>query len=396
MLVTRADLRNLLLARQGLLGEREAGGSGGATAWVSAQGFLMLETIGRALAPAHDLVLFSRLAGYQAGDLDAALYGTDQLIEHHLHVLGALPAADYALVFDPERAARASRPGSIGALVLACLQEEGPCSLRDLQAHLRHGRRDGLRAVGQGVRALYDSGAILVRQREAGQAVYDLASRVLSGQPPQPLPLEERLRALARRALHILAPVTRATWSQVLGGIGARAGLGLSAMKREKSRLMAEMVAAGEVAQVEVTGPPELYLLPKEWLEGLARPLAPVAPRVSFLPPLDPVVWDGQRARDLFDFDIRQQAYRPTIAERRFAPPALPVLYGQDLVGRLEAQMNWAEGRLDVHAIHMEMPSLQEDGQFRAAFALALQDLAVWHGGRMVRATGPLPPRLLP
>jgi len=108
------------------------------------------------------------------------------------------------------------------------------------------------------------------------------------------------------------------------------------------------------------------------------------------------VVWDGQRARDLFGFDTRQQAFRPTLRESRFAAPTLPILFGQALVGRLEAQMHWAEGRLLVHGIHLE--SLPELGgaHFRAAFGAALRELATWLGAREVRATGPVPPRLLP
>ncbi len=395
MQATRADLCCLLLTQQGLLGQRGPGGIAGAVAWVRRQGFLVLEPEARAFVPGHDLTLYNRVSGYQAGDLEAILYGGGALIEHYLHVLGALPAQDYALIYDPERAARASQPGSIGAQVLACLEAEGPCTLRDLHEHLRQSH-DGRRALSAAVHELHAAGALLVREREGTQVTFDLASRVLGSEVP-PLPAtEERLQALARRALRVLAPVTRTTWAQVLNSMGTRGGLGLAALKREKSRLIAELMAAGEAVALDVSGLPYAYIVPADWLSAGAGQTATPAPRVSFLSPLDPVTWDGQRARDLFGFDVRQQAFRPTLRESRFATPALPILFGQALVGRLEVQMHWAEERLMVHGIHLEGQVELASGHFRAAFGAALQDLAGWLGAREIRAAGPVPPRLLP
>jgi len=396
MQATRADLRWLLLTQQGLLGERgPGGGAAGAVAWVRRQGFLILEPEARAFVPGHDLVLFNRISGYQPGDLEAAIYGDGRLIEHYLHVLGALPAQDYALIHDPERVARASQPGSIGARVLECLATEGPCTLRELHMHLGQSR-DGQRALSSAVRELHAAGALLVREREGSQPVYGLARMVLGGEVPAPLPLEERLRALVRRSLQVLAPVSRGSWSQVLNRIGTRAGLGVVALKREKSRLIAGMLASGEAVMLEGADLSQGYIVPADWPIPTSRQGFVSTPRVFFLSPLDPVVWDGQRARELFGFDVRQQAFRATLHERRFGAPTLPILFGQALVGRLEVQMHWGDQRLLVHGIHLE--GLPEVGSthFRAAFAAALHELANWLGAREIRAAGPVPPRFLP
>ncbi len=394
MLTTRVALRRALLAQQGLLGERASGGAGGAVAWVRRHGFLPLEVRAHALVPGHDIALFNRISGYQAGDLEMLIYDNVQLFEHSLHVPGALPVRDYALIYDPARAAAASRPGSVGALVLEALVGEGPATLRDLQAHLRSLGQQNRREVGRAVRELYASGAILIRRREGSQELLDQARRVLRNPGEETLTLEERLRALAHRTLHILAPVTRATWSQVLNAIGSRAGLGLEAMKREKRRLMAELLAEKVAVQVEVQDPPAWYLVPAAWLPALAENPETGAPRLCFLSPLDPVVWDRQRVRDLFGFDWREPIY-PSSPERRFSAGALWILYGQALVGRLEPQMSWSNQRLLVHGIQLEEQSLLEDQRFRAAFTAAIRELADLHEARHIEAAGPLPPRLL-
>ncbi len=396
MLMSRADLRRLLLAQQGLLGRPAPGALSAAVTWVRQHHFLPLEVQPHALAPGHDLVLFNRVAGYQLGDLDMALYDDGQLFEHCLHVPGALPARDYTLVHDPERAEVASRPGSVGALVLNLLRGEGPSSLRDLQAMAREHGREERQAVARAVHDLYASGAILIRRREGSQELYDLAERILPSRPATALPVEERLRGLAHHSLRVLAPVTRTTWGQVLNGIGARPRLDLEPMKREKRRLMTNMLAEREAVQVEVRDPSAWYLVPADWLEGQPELPSTVPPRVSFLSPLDPVVWDRQRAHDLFAFDWRREAYPPPGPQRHFSVGALPILYGQALVGRLEPQMSWPSQRLLVHGVYLEDQALLEDPHFRTAFAEAIRELAILHEARGIEATGPIPPRLLP
>ncbi len=396
MLTTRAALRALLLWRQGLLGDRISGGAAGAVAWTRRQGFLPLELQAHALAPGHDLAMLCRVSSYRIGGLDMFLYNGGHLFEHCLHLPGALPADDYTLIHDPEKVAAASRPGSPGALVLEFLREEGPATARELQAFLRrHGWSDR-RAIVRAVHDLYSGGAILICNREGSLESYDLAERVLPTHTNEALPLSVRLRALARRVLEVLAPVTRPALSQTLNCVGLRSRLGLAAMKREKARIVAEMLAEGEIAQLEVEDPSERYLVPASWLERLGTEPRLIAPRVAFLSPIDPVVWDRRRARDLFGFDARSLDSPSAREHRCFGPNSLAILYGQALVGILEPQMRWSYDRLVIHGIHLRDHSLLEDQRFRAAFVDAVRELAAFHEARDIQGARSLPLRLLP
>ncbi len=394
MLTTRAELRHLLLEQQSLSSSRSPGSP---VTWVVQQGFLQLDWRPHALASGHDLVLANRLQGYQLGDIDVALYNGGQIFEHCLHVPGVLPAAGYDLIRDPEAIAALARPGSLGARVLQLLASEGPLSqhelLRILQSEGWHERRN----VEQTIHQLFIRGAILVRQREGPLRTYDLAERVLPRRNHTTLSTPERQQALALHALRVLAPVSQATWSQAINGIGSRAKLDLSTLKREKGRLITELVARGKAIHLQVEDPVQSYFVPVEWLSALERRSFILAPRVHFLSPIDPLVWDRQRTYDLFGFDCRRQVYAPADARRRpLSACILPVLYGEALVGRLEPRMSWASGRLLIEGIHLEDPTLLEDTHFRNAFATALSDLALLHGARDVCADGPVPPRLIP
>jgi uncharacterized protein YcaQ len=396
MFTTRAELGCLLLSQQGLLGDRPFGGTGGAITWIRRQGFLPLDMQSQGMAPGHDIVLLGRVSGYEAGGLDMALYDRNQLFEHCLHVRGVLPASDYRLIYDPERAAAEGAPGSIGAQVLGFLGDEGPATLRELQAHLRARGESNRRAIGQTIRGLHASGAILVWGREGSQERYALAEQVLPGCRDEALSPEDRLRALARRTLQVLAPVTRASWGQVLNAIGSLSGLGLAEIKREKRRLMAGMLAEGEAVQVEVGDPPAQYLIPASWVARLHERPRTGAPRLTFLSPLDPMIWDRQRARDLFGFDWRRQALPPSVERRQSPGRGLALLYGEALVGRIEPRMSWSQARLIVDGMHLRSPSLVEDQQFRAAFSAAVNELAALHEAREIQGIGPLVRRLLP
>jgi uncharacterized protein YcaQ len=77
---------------------------------------------------------------------------------------------------------------------------------------------------------------------------------------------------------------------------------------------------------------------------------------------------------ELFEFDYRLEMYKPA-ARRRWGYFALPILYGDRLVGKLDAIADRKAGVLRVHAVH-------EDVSFDAATTAAVQaevdDLARW------------------
>ena len=62
----------------------------------------------------------------------------------------------------------------------------------------------------------------------------------------------------------------------------------------------------------------------------------PFPGRAALLSPLDRLVHDRKRMTELFEFDYQLEMYKPA-AERRWGYWALPVLYGDRLVGKLDA-----------------------------------------------------------
>jgi uncharacterized protein len=102
----------------------------------------------------------------------------------------------------------------------------------------------------------------------------------------------------------------------------------------------------------------------------------PFEGRVALLSPFDRLVYDRKRMRELFGFDYQLEMYKPA-AKRRWGSYALPILNGDQLVGKLAATADRNAGQLRVGAIHQDVPFSEE---LLAAVHREIDDLAAWLG----------------
>jgi uncharacterized protein YcaQ len=105
----------------------------------------------------------------------------------------------------------------------------------------------------------------------------------------------------------------------------------------ERVRWTAELVDEGVLKPVAVEGLRGVrYMLAKEAgiLEAAAHSSDEPA-GVSFIAPLDPMVWDRRLLRELWGFDYLWEIYTPA-QKRKWGYYVLPVLYGDRFVGRIE------------------------------------------------------------
>lgn len=313
-----------------------------------------------AIAPNADLVAWSRLgSSYSPGDLRAAL------ADRRLVELGALirPAEDLALY----RAEMAQWPG---AGELRPWQEQR----RDWVLANDHCRREILRLLGEAgplpSRALPDTcerpwsstgwtnnqnvtrllefmaqrGEVAVAGRQGRERLWDLAERVYPDGPA--MPAGEALAERDRRRLRALG-IARARGPEV----------------PVEPAIVGD---AGEPAVVEG--------LRGQWRVDPSLLGQPFHGRAALLSPFDRLVHDRTRAAELFGFEYQLEMYKPA-ASRRWGYFALPVLYGDRLVGKLDAAADRRNGVLVVSAIHQDVP-------FTPAMAAGVDreiaDLATW------------------
>jgi uncharacterized protein YcaQ len=94
----------------------------------------------------------------------------------------------------------------------------------------------------------------------------------------------------------------------------------------------------------------------------------------ALLSPLDRLVFDRRRMREIFAFDYQLEMYKRK-AFRRWGYYALPVLHGDRLVGKVDATADRKAGVLRVDAVHEDAPF---DEANSAAVRGEIEQLAQW------------------
>jgi uncharacterized protein YcaQ len=310
----------------------------------------------RAIAPSYDLVSWSRLgAAYEPEDLDDLLAQRDLYEDAD----AIRPMADLALhlaemaVWPPWDETRDWLEDNelFRNEVLDILDAEGPLLSRDVHATAQVPWRSSGWNVDRNVRmmltCLLARGEVAVNGRAGTQRKYDLAERVYPA-GVKAVPLEEaRVERNARRLRAL--------------GIARAKGTALPGEP-------IHVGDAGEPASVQGTV--------GEWRVDPAQLGQPFEGRTALLSPFDPVVRDRVRMADLFEFEYVLEMYKPA-AQRRWGYFALPILYGDRLVGKLDATADRKAGRLFVDAIHQDVPFTQA---MTAAVDAEVTALAEWLG----------------
>jgi uncharacterized protein YcaQ len=96
--------------------------------------------------------------------------------------------------------------------------------------------------------------------------------------------------------------------------------------------------------------------------------------RTAVLSPLDRLVFERKRMAEIFEFDYQLEMYKPA-AKRRWGYWAMPILYGDRLVGKVDATTDQPQGVLRVDAIHRDVPFTKT---MTEKISRELRDLAAW------------------
>jgi uncharacterized protein YcaQ len=217
--------------------------------------------------------------------------------------------------------------------------------------------------------SLFTAGELMIARRRNFQRVYDLRERVLPGWNDSLLPpLEEVRRELALKAVLALGIAT-ARWVSDY----------FRTARRETLAEVRALADEGAILTVEVEGWKEpAFVHPDNRTLLKAATAGKINPELTtLLSPFDPLVWDRERARSVFNFDYRLECYTPA-PKRRYGYFTLPVLRRGALVGRLDAKAHRKEGVFEIKSLHLE-PDARGTGELIKDVAAALCECAAWH-----------------
>ena len=323
-------------------------------------GFVQIDTI-NVLARAHDLILRTRLEGFEPAQLQALVEQDKLLFEGFTHDASFIPLRWYAHWkprFRRDEARMKAHQwwqhhfrGTDGAAVVKGVRNriaaEGPLMSKDFEHPEKRGPWWGWKPQKAALDFLWRSGELAVPRRIQFHKVYDLAERVHpeAHAAPEPDRAAHIAWACAEAAprLVIFTPKELAEFFASIEIAEAKAWCEAEA---KAGRILPVMVADSAGAK-----PQAAYAL-QDWEARLkAAPEAPGGLRL--LAPFDPVVRDRARCLRRFGFDYRFEAFVPE-PKREHGYYTLPILEGERFTGRLDAKVHRDEAHLEVRGLWWE------------------------------------------
>ena len=125
---------------------------------------------------------------------------------------------------------------------------------------------------------------------------------------------------------------------------------------REFPAAVERLVENGDILSLDVEG--TTYYTRPETLDAL--PIRLGKRRVTFLSPFDNLVINRRRTNDLFGFDYLIECYVPE-AKRQYGYFCLPMLFGDELIGRMDAKADRKSGTLIVRNMVLDHPDACRD-----------------------------------
>ena len=391
-IVSAEAARLLLMGAQGLLDDPARAASVSALRkLVERMGFVQLDSI-NVVERAQHLTLGSRLDNYKHAHLAALLEKERSLFEHWTHDASAVPTKWFAhwkprFARERERIVQngwwRERMGGDHPRVIDEVRKriarEGPLRSQDFERDGADGTSSawwGWKPQKAALEFLWRTGELTVVRRENFQKVYDLTERVLPEHASTPAPDErEHTEWACRTALERLVVATPRELAQFWDAVDVTRARSWCEEALAEGRITAVVVEAADGSK------PRTAFAARDWEKRLEKLPAPPE-RTRLLSPFDPVLRDRARARRLFNFDYRFEAFVPE-PQRRYGYYVLPILEGDRLVGRLDPKFERREGLLNVRQVYWE-PGVRPTARRLKGLERAAEKLAQLIGARRV------------
>mgnify|MGYP001308463128 FL=1 len=331
-------------------------------------GYVQLDSIS-VIERAHNHTWFSRVPNFNPG-LSIDMLEQGEIYEYWAHAAAYMPMRDFrfslidkARVRAGEHRSKLPKDTKLMNKVMQRIRIDGPMSTRDLETPRT--KRSGWwdwKPAKKAAERLYLQGDLMICSRAGFQKTYDLTERVLPSSAATIMPsLSEWANHLIDEQLncHSLVTLPGITYSRRHAGL-------TRAVKAE----VLHRLAMAELQQVQLPNNQVYYSRP-----GLLdQPLPRVSSQLQILSPFDNLVIQRARLHSLFNFDYQIECYVPA-AKRRYGYFALPLLYRDELVGRIDCKAHRAQRHLALQSVHLQCKEADTDSVCRA-LAAALPEFA--------------------
>lgn len=398
MILTKAQARIFILAKQGLLGAYRFSGKEGALAYVRQAGCIQYDPVD-VCGKNAELTLQSRVKGFRKSMLSTLLYRDRKLVDYADKELSIWPAEDWPY-FSPYRERSRALGGTFEGLAaleqeaLAHIRKHGPVSSDTLpikgeifwhsSMHWSGNWEKNSLAARSVLEQLYTDGTLVIHHKNGSRKFYDLAERHLA-----PALLAAENPCLDEASLLRWRILRRIGAVGLLWDRNSMAYLGIDLNADRRRAALAELEASGAVRPAQIEGIRSAFYYRAEDEALMRSVLADKLDRkarMEFIAPLDPMLWDKTLIASLWGFRYSWEIYTPA-DKRKYGYYTLPILWGEDFIGRIETAADRKTGTLLVKNVWLE-PGVRRTKKLQAALDRTLRRFAKFNDCETVEICG--------
>ena len=291
------------------------------------------------------LPFFSRLGNYDMSLYDEIAYEEDQWFELWAHEASIAPVKSEPFFrFIKERAKRgdtwkglykvAKEEPDYVKTVLKEVEQRGPLEAKHLNDPRYINQSGwGSRSVGQlALNWLYRIGEVGIRRGRNFEKKYDLITNIVPSEVlSRPSPTEEE----SLKELYL--------WAASAMGVASARDIQDYFRTRSANTptLLAELVEEGLLRKVAVEGWGLESFAPSDF--GTVKQISPTC----VLSPFDPITWNRERLRRIFNFDYKLEIYKPK-SKREFGYYVMPFMHNGQIVARVDLANRRQTGVLEI------------------------------------------------
>ncbi|MBN8582889.1 MAG: YcaQ family DNA glycosylase [Anaerolineae bacterium] len=404
--ISKQTYRRFLLGSQGLWPGRRFSSITGTEAALRQMQALQLDPLVM-VARSQDIAMYGRVLDYKPDLLYKMAYEKRKAFDYGgwlmMYPMHEFPYWQLHMKRRAEKGLRWEHfthpPKEVVKFVLDELREKGPLGNRDIEGDaVKAWSYRGRKETSITLFYLWLIGEVMISTRKGFDRIYDLRERVV--------PSEYNYAAAEKQAEDFFGKKIIA-FQGMMRENSFKTDLSYYIQRKidakEAKEQIEYLIENGEVSRVRVEGFSENFLIlnsdqahlsaleagrvPKAW-----KPKGPAtSEEVTLLAPLEIVSARG-RAKKVFDFDYVWEVYKP-VHQRKWGYYTLPILYGDDLVARLDPKFDRTTNTLHILGFWLE-DDAPKDVVFIEALANGLNRFANMIGAKKIDLGGVRHPAL--
>jgi len=329
-----------------------------------------------------ELVLQSRISGFRKELLDQALYQDRFLIDAWDKQMSIYQTKDYPLM---ARIRKHRGELEIHTLkyrlqldamsyiddVLDIIKEKGPVFAKDINIgdSIKH-KWGQTKPSSATLDYLFQIGKIGIYSKKNTMKQYDLIERLIHHHDQE----DEFSNDESFIEYYLLRRI------KSMGLVSNKSGVHFSGLyidkKENRAYFLNNLIQKGFITEIAIEELKEKYYVLTELLHQTNE----IVDNVSFLAPLDNMIWDRKLLKDLFDFDYTWEVYTPK-SKHKYGYYVLPMLYGSQFIGRIEFEIQRNSSPLTVKNIWFE-ENFQKSKKFEMQLDKALIRFSKYLGSK--------------